>query len=584
MEPLSTPDSVALTKNTQRRRLVLVAGAMIAVAGVGGGAYALVGSMGSGWPEVGSAYDALSTCMIGAPLAEGETVAARMAGIELAIHTMTPSERAERMSDWPIDCLPRAHKLAEAVKGSARKDAEPLATAAAELATALEARGVEPPAAAYEKVRAAAEALALSAGTAADVKQPPSPKPRPSLDQLPASARLSDDGFNPGHLKIEPFQSRDTYFLLDEENMPGGPRLCDYRPKSKELVCEKLPERVAKHSPYLGLWGTTEPGAAPFLFVGDRGQDGIYRSSNGKRIGKKLIYGAHAGDGDHLVATFWNEKEGALFLAELRPDQKSPDSMKLLDYAESGNPYYHTGLFWHWFVYRDFNDKRELRLYAREVRGLSKWGELIDVGELHEPALVRENDIPHLDACRDGDTIVIRARGYHMDRLAFHDGKSWHPPVASPGLAGDLTCHNGEAVITQIEGKTVYQNRCKANDCQRAGFSLDKALAERESLRPSADDPVTAAEAGGSLAVAWRAPGQGLRLIVGPIDKIEKEQGRLILDEKIHKGQLSPIPTVVHYRLIGGRGYALLVLSTIDGNFVEEVLPDGTLTPVTVKR
>jgi hypothetical protein len=582
--PQSTPDSVALLRSTQRRRAVPILVAVLAAGGLAAGAYYIAGSVGSGWDEVGTAYDALNTCMIGAPLAEGESVAMRMTGIELALRTMSPSERAERASDWPIECKPMAHKLAEAVRGSARKDAEPLAAAATELANELDMRKPDAPAATYEKLRAAAKAVSLEAKVAADVKQPPAPKPRPSLDLIPATARLSEDGFNPGHLHLEPFQSRDTFFLLDEENLKGGPRLCDYRPKSKELVCEKLPEKVAKNSPHLRLWGTTEPGAAPFLFVGDRGQDGIYRSSNGKRVGKKLIYGAHAGDGDHLVATWWNEKEGALFLAELRPDEKKPESVKLLDYAESGNPYYHTGLFWNWFVYRDFDDKKDLHLYAREVKGLSKWGELVDVGPLVEPGLIRENDTPHFDACRDGDTIVIRARGLSVDRLAFHDNKGWHTPVPSPGIAGTLTCFGGEAVITQLDNRTVYENRCTATGCERAEFSLDKALSQRESLKPSADDPVTAAAAGPSLAVAWRAPGEGLRLVVGRAADIAKNEGTLILDDKIHKGQVSQISTLTHYRLIPGRGYALLILTTIDGNYVEEVLPDGTLTPVTVKQ
>ena len=252
-------------------------------------------------------------------------------------------------------------------------------------------------------------------------------------------------------------------------------------------------------------------------------------------------------------------------------------------YEESGNPYYHTGLFWDWFVYRDFSEEdKELHLFARRISGVGKWGKLIDVGPIMEPSKVVENDPPHLDACRDGATIVVRARGLHTDRLAFQDGKKWHKPVQSMGLAGALTCHGSEAVVTQIAGRRIWQNRCTAKACDRVAFSLDHALRDRKSKLPGADDPIEAAEVGGSLAVAWRAPGDGLRLIVGSGDAIDKTTGQLVLDEKIADGQVSMTPTVLHYRLLAGRGYALLIASTIKGNYVYEIRPDGTVTPVTV--
>lgn len=583
MEPVSTPDSTALLRHeTRKKRLTLVV-AVAALAGLGGGGYFAVTSMGDGMAEVNGAYAALSTCMIGEPLGDGESVEVRMSGIEVALHGMTGAERAERGADWPNECQVHAHKLSEVARQTGKAD--PLADAATALATELEAHTAEPPAKAFGAVVTAADTLQVKPAVDAAVRQPPKPKARPSVDTLPETARLSSDGFNPGHLHVEPFQSRDIYFLMDEENLAGGPQLCDYRPKNKELGCKSLPERVAKRSPHLRLWGTTELGGDPFLYVGDRGKDGIYRSKDGKRIGKKLIYGADAKKSGNLVATFWDVEDQQLLLAELREGEKSPTTEKLLAYDESHNPYYNTGLFWGWFVYRDWDDQDdELHLYARSIEGVGRWGKLIDIGSVVERSKILENDPPHIDACRDGELIVIRARGLSVDRLAFYDGKKWHPPVPSPGLAGTLTCHAGEAVITQLRGEEVWQNRCKPTGCDRLAFSLAGAVRERPSLKPSADEGLSAAEAGGSLAVAWRAPGDGLRLVVGKADTLKNDAGRLVLDEKVADGKLSMTPTVLHHRLLGGRGYALLIVSTIKGNYVLEVLPDGSTSPVVIKR
>lgn len=581
--PLSLPDSTALLKHEQRKKRGAAVGAVIAVTALGIGGYFAVASMGDGMKEVGQAYDALNTCMMGEPLKEGETVAVRMSGIELALHTMTASERAERGADWPNECKVHAHKLAEAATTTGKADA--LAEASRKLAGVLETPGQDTPTKAYTEVVTAADALKLAPKIADMVRRPPEASPRPTVDALPATARLSEDGFNPGHLHLEPFQSRDVYFLMDEENLPGGPQLCDYRPANKELVCTALPKRVAKKSPHLRLWGTTDPEGAPFLYVGDRGKDGIYRSSDGKKIGKKMIYGANAKKDGTLVATVWSTKDEELKLAELRRGEKKPTSEKLLAYEQSGNPYYHTGLFWNWFVYRDFDEEtKELHLYARRIDGVGKWGKLIDVGPIFEPSKIVKDDPPHLDACRDGDMIVVRARGLHADRLAFYDGSKWHPPVESVGLAGDLTCFGGEAVVTLRAGKYIRQNRCKPAGCEGATFDLKKVLRERKSMHPATEDPVEAAAVGASLAVAWRAPSEGLRIIVGDPAKIDKTMGKLVLDQTIHEGKVSMTPTVLHYRLIPGRGYALLVTSTISGNYVHEVRPDGAIVPVTVKR
>ena len=210
-EPVSAVDSTALLHHEKRKRRIAGVLAVLVLGGLGVGGYVVVTGMGDGMAEVASAYSALNTCMIGEPLAEGESIGVRMNGIELALNGLTGAERAERGADWPNECEVHAHRLSEAATSAPKGDA--LAAAAEKLASELSTHKAKTPDQIYSAVIDAAAGMSLTAIVDDAVRRPPKPKPRPSVDNLPAKAQLSADGFNPGHLHAEPFQSRDVYFL-----------------------------------------------------------------------------------------------------------------------------------------------------------------------------------------------------------------------------------------------------------------------------------------------------------------------------------------------------------------------------------
>ena len=113
--------------------------------------------------------------------------------------------------------------------------------------------------------------------------------------------------------------------------------------------------------------------------------------------------------------------------------------------------------------------------------------------------------------------------------------------------------------------------RCQAAGCRSFSFSLPRV--------PDSDMKPSVAEVGGKIVVVFRdGPYGGLWLRVAPPGDVGESQ--LIFDDLIRQADATDLSTLLSAGLVPGRGYALLILSTVEGNFLFHLDEAGRLTPV----
>jgi hypothetical protein len=583
---------LAKERQGKSRKLLIGLGAVVVVAGAGA-AFALTSMSSQADAELQSAWNSTVTCLTGEAVLIPEGAARKVRAIQLIMIGLPEGKRGEPgQKVWPARCAAPALATAEAIKKSGKELG--LREAASQLAKALDAPGAfqSDLSAPIERAFQEAKAAGLNATVGGDLPRPPAATIPLDQDGLEAMPRFLPSVVPLERVKLEPVPDGRLRFLIDDASQPGLPALCRFAPERRLLACKRLPDGVKKLSPGLMLWGTTEEGADPFLFAGERGKAGIFRSSDGARVAEGLTYGAFARKDGTLVRTTWQQERAEVWYSVLPKDGKAREN-KLLSYSEVGNPYYNSGLFWDSLVYKAGNPKtRELELYVRRVKENGELDALTTVGIVPEPSLIEEDDSPHIAACRTDEATVLRVKGRYHQFTAFYTDGRWTPPVVSPGTGGDLTCRKSEVTITDVwrnlssagTGRywpSVLQNRCTPAACVSGTLTFKRMLEQTPDLAPVDKGVITAAELDGQLVLVWGAGERGgLRMKVAPMDRVEKAEARVIFDDQIESGKPARASTLIETRLVSSGSDALLFLSTGKGIYVFDVEKDGQLTPI----
>lgn len=574
-------DLLAAQRRGSRKRLAIAAIAIIFVSTAAVATAFVVQSRSKESTRV--AYSRFATCLVGGlSAAEGPSV--RVRNTQLAAMAI-PQDKREVTSggEWPARCAPLSHAFGAAVSESGGP-AE-LSSAAEKLGKALAAESAFSIdlSALVDEVFSRAKAMGVVVGPAPSVPLPPAPAAPLSLATLPRDGHLLARETTLASVHKAPFSEPALRFVIDDKDVPAAPAVCLLAPGQSEIVCRRVPAPAASLSPALRLWGTTEEHAHPFVFAGVRGKMGIFDAESGARISDRLEYGAYGAsslnDGTFAFLV-WNEKPTpSTHLVTLGADGSKREEL-VVSRKESGNPYYSSALFGRHVAYKQVRkgaDGIRLVVRALEARGL---GPAVDIGRIDEVGHIEggTDEEPHLTACRNGDALVIRAKGWENTFLSFKTrDAAWSPPIESHGLSGALTCNSaGTATVTRTWGNRVgsryrggvEQSFCTSSECKERSLDVPWMLKNNDDLIPREAKDIRAVDVDGKLLVVWRAGDRGgLRLRLAPIDRIGAESDVVVFDDHDRAGVPQAESTLVDFDLLPAPQGAILLLGTVDGVF-----------------
>jgi hypothetical protein len=590
-------DILTAQRRASRKRLAIVAVVLVVLGASAAGA--LFALQARSRKAFSVAYGRFATCTVGAPLGATEKASARVRAAQLVAMAM-PKE--QRLSDvgkeaWPTRCAPLAQAFAASVRdndGSAE-----LAAAAEKLAKALAVEtafstNLGP---LVDDVFARAKAASLDAEREPDVKPPPPLVQAPTLATLPKDAKLVSPQTTLAGVHASPFTDTTLRLVIDEKDSSVGPVTCAIAPGERELSCSKIPSPAAQASPALRMWGTTNDKAHVLAFAGDRGKSGIFDAITGARIVEKLEYGAYGAtsfaDGS-LGYLVWNEKPPSTNVVLLSKGG-APKSAKVVDRSESGNPYYSSTIFWEWIAYKQVRKGADgIRLVVRSLESpgsATRVGPPVDIGRIDEVGHIEggAEEEPHLTACRNGATTVLRAKGWD-DTFLYFKRDTWSAAVTARGQHGLLTCGDNTATITKTWGDRVGAQRfrggavmteCTVSECKEHLVDIDKALAQNDDLTPREKKNLGAIDLGGKLLVVWSAGDNGgVRMRVGAPDQLATAPETILLDDHIRDGAYRDESTLIGFELLPFGRSAVLLLGTVEGVYALVVEPDGKVAPL----
>ena len=531
-----------------------------------------------------AAWSSLNVCLLGEPLKAGETPVSRLGNVQLGVLGVPVEKRVKPGSDaaWPAVCAPHAFALQE------HAGSTPLGDAAKALAVALknDTTATADLRAQVEPLFREAAALKLEVKPAPDAVAAPRPAaPLFSSEAFRALPKFLSGSFSLSSVRDVPSSGQKVHFLVDQHDMPEGPVLCTATATDPSVRCLKVPAAVATLSPGLRLVGTTDDGARPFYFAGDRGQLGIFPPEGKAAIDAAVTLGASARS-DGSIALLLRRGTGKDVRLVVHPAQGPAIERSLLQPTEL-DPAGQVGLSWDWVMYKSAaRAGTPSHLFTRKIEGAP--GEAkpaIDVGEIDEPAPADKADKdPPIVACRTEEALSVRVRGARVDTLALFAGGRWGAPVKLSTRGGTLSCRGIEAVTTSIEHlvegekdyATVSQSRCNSSGCTPISVPLKQMLAGVSEIVPADASGIVAADVGGKLAILWNGgPLGGLRMRFGAPDRMKDAADIIVADGREGGGE-AKLSAFVGLKVLPGNGFAVLLVNTTSG--VKAFRLDGTGT------
>jgi hypothetical protein len=234
-----------------------------------------------------------------------------------------------------------------------------------------------------------------------------------------------------------------------------------------------------------------------------------------------------------------------------------------------------------------------IRLVVRslEATGASPVGPPVDIGRIDEVGHIEggAEEEPHLTACRNGSTTVLRAKGWD-DTFLYFKRDTWSAAVAAHGQHGLLTCGDNTATITKTWGDRVGAQRfrggavvseCTVSECKEHIVDIDKVLASNDDLTPRSRQSIRAIDVSGKLLFVWSAGDRGgVRMRLGAPDQLATAPETILLDDHIRDGVYREESTLVGFELLPFGKSAVLLLGTVEGVYAFMVDADGKPTPL----
>ncbi len=529
------------------------------------------------------AWTDLNACLVGAPLAAGETPSSRVKNVQLAV-VGTPKDKRAKAGElsWPAACAPAAFTLAEHAPSAQEKGAE-LGESASALAKAAKADSTATSdlGALVDKLWADAAAAKLKAGAAPAQGAPVAPKPATALftgEQMTALPRFLSGNFSLSAVQEAASNGADKlYFLVDQKEALEGPAFCS-ADGSETLRCVKVPPAAAKASPGLRLWGTTEEKAQPFYFTGDRGQAGIYSQGGKDAVASVVAYGASArSDGALFLLAKGEGKDIKLVVAKPTGAPMDVPGLASGDFESSTG----AALLWDWLVYKGPGKPGHLFAKKLAAEGIGA-SAAVDVGEIDDAPQDRVEKDALVTGCRSDEATAVRLRGLRSDWIAMYAAGRWASPARAGTRAGALTCHGADAVTTQIahaveqnkDYAVITQSKCTSSGCTTTKVNLREAFAGISEIVPADQSAVAAADLGGKLLVVWNGGyAGGLRMRLAAPERFKEAEDVLLTDGRGARG----LSTITEVRILPAAKYAIVLLGTTSGVRALRVDASGTV-------
>jgi hypothetical protein len=580
------PESQPLDADRKRRTKMLAVGAVGVLVVAGVGFYLLSASIDrKAQAHIEEEFDRLSKCSLGpAPLAAGESAAARFRNLQLTAMAIPAEKRAEAGGiPWPARCAMHAHGVSQAWKDAGRggKDPKDLGGAAEEFAKLLKSVDANPVIAdlseSVGRLWQEAGKVGLAAKDASDVPAPPAAATPMAVDALKPEGAMSKTFFGFKNLFEEANAGGALRFLVEDKSLGDSPFVCTFTETAAR--CRKLPSSLQSLNG-LRLLATTEDGAEPLVFAGNRGSEGIHRSDSGAALDKMYAYSGHVAKDGFASVLGWEEGKKELRLVRQSQGQASQIATIKLD-ASISNFFYSTALLWDHLVYRGVK-KNEIMMFARPLqRTGDPLGAEQEIGPLAQGGTAEGE--PHVRGCMTPSTLVVKVEGRSDEYLTFLSGGKFTLPVGAPGRGGVFQCRNNEAVLTQVTREMAIQARCTAAGCNEATVKMDDIVTKDKDLAPR-EGYLAGADVDGKLLVLWAAGERGgLRMRLAPVEQIAKSPDVVLFDDLVQDGKPVKMSSIVEMRLFARAKFALLLLNTSAGVHALRIDPSGKTTPVPIQ-
>jgi hypothetical protein len=583
---------VAQSSAAMRRRFAMGAVGLVAVLGVGG--YFLhKHSVEQSQAQVAQAWASLDQCLLGAPLAQGEKPSVRFRAVQLAALSVSVTEAGNEKAQWPVRCAAHAHALRDGLVGTTGTPTDKsLASWADKLAGALSATGAA--SADLSELLDAAWEQASKEGMARDKGQPSGPEPplpakvmtldelksaKPLMKKAPALDSVQTD-LHPGpvlNLVIEDAKKEETLW-------------CSLAPDAKVIRCEPLPSTIPASQLGMRLLGTGEDDAAPLLFAGSRGSEGVYRIVGGDKITATTALGGYATK-DTAAVLGWDEGGKRISLTRKTGAEEAKSvQVKLDEKLKVVQPVRDVHVIWDHVLLRGPNRFDETWLAAARIKpGATGVEAPTDVGMLPESGANRppnEADLPFA-GCRTDKSRMVRVRGDSHDFLSFFVADKWTKPVKTTRTGGDLSCRRVEAWLTRFESppgagmleSSIVVERCTPAACKTSQLSLEEMFKGTLGLAP-ASAPLLA-QVDGKILVVWTAGERGgLRMRLAPLEDLGKTPDKVLFDDLVLDGKVQKTSTLADVKLFARGSLAVLLVRTSEGLHALHIDAEGRVQPL----
>ncbi len=530
---------------------------------------------------VGAELGALEACLLGDPLAAGETPAARFRRAQLTEVTIPEEQRAKPGElAWPGNCAVYALSVSERLGGPASPG---VGAALASLGNTLkdDAWGPKTP----EQIELAfKEITAKNLKSVAVTNVPVAPKPASvtfDADKFAALPRALSGKFSLAHVKPESSPRGTVRFVLDAKEAQDGTLLCTATPGASAAVkCVKVPPPVAAVAPGVVLGGTADPGALPAYGT----VQGVFVGPTGDKAGTGVLLGGHVRADGSATLLLRPDGQREAKLVTMGPKSGAADK-GVLDPKITATS--HAGLGFDlamWFA----GKPGAMHWYARKVgpTGLDP-APAVDVGEWTE-APSSETKESQLDFCKTDQATIARARVGKNDLVAVTAGGRWSIPMKGGPAGGTLTCRGLEGVLTHVEHQlkddhnwaTISYTTCNLGECKSTKVALRDLLGSTPQRAPVDTKSIVVADVGGKLALVWNAGWLGgVRVRLAAPDRLKETPDTVIYDGQ-EAGAMAGLSSFAEMKLLPFEDEALLLLSTTSGVRALRIDKDGKVSPV----
>jgi hypothetical protein len=556
-----------------------VGGALLVAAGVGVGAWKW--SARAAEREARAAWGRFSSCMLGEPLASGESARERARRIQLAYVSKPRSAEAR----WPSRCREAARNLRDRLRdtGSAEKDQKDLAYWADMIALKIEQGtaddeilGMLPPL--FAQSEESGLGLPATSGATRDAPAPLPASPLRLADL--ANAGVSTVEVPATSLYTEAFPGVDRHLVLDDPRAEVA-TLCTLSAARDALACRPLPGELSKaHG--LRLLGTTDAGAAPLVFAGRDGESGVYRADTGESVAAVRAYSAYsAADGYVAIQTWPSIGDGGFEVleqrgprAEVKRTAVKPEDQRTV---QPTTTIHRSRLLW---------DKALIQMLDQKALDRPPWvafktlgreelkGAFHPIGELN---WVNTN----VTGCR-GERGLVARFGPSDAMLLFNEGDRWQGPRGGRWLGEVLRCDTSDAVF--LSGSLGWPVQVKR--CTPAGCDAQTPEGGDWPTEPAKGTSTVALDfVDGKVVVAWWTERYGVRFRVGSAAQIGNMSDVVVFDDRVGaNGEPSRVSVLSGMRMLAAGRTAVLFLATNAGIRAIRLGLDGTFAPAVIAR